>query len=114
MESIKDYLGVGKIHSSGKNLIQYRIQTFDELVVIIEHLDKYPLITQKRADFELFKQAYELVKSKEHLNREGILKIVSIKASLNLGLSEQLKTEFPDIIPASRFTDFLVSIPNDY
>lgn len=43
LESIKYYLGVGKIHDSGKNLIQYRIQTFDELAIIIKHLDKYPL-----------------------------------------------------------------------
>lgn len=43
LESIKYYLGVGKIHDSGKNLIQYRIQTFYELAVIIKHFDKYPL-----------------------------------------------------------------------
>lgn len=115
LESIKYYLGVGKIHDSGKNLIQYRrIQTFYELAVIIKHFDKYPLITQKRADYELFKEAYELIRRQEHLNNEGILKIVSLKASLNLGLSKQLKAEFPDIIPAYRCTDFLVSIPNDY
>lgn len=114
LESIKYYLGVGKIHDSGKNLIQYRIQTFYELAVIIKHFDKYPLITKKRADYELFKEAYELIRRQEHLNNEGILKIVSLKASLNLGLSKQLKAEFPDIIPAYRCTDFLVSIPNDY
>lgn len=38
LESIKYYLGVGKIHDSGKNLIQYRIQTFYELAVIIKQV----------------------------------------------------------------------------
>nr|AFM36681.1 double motif LAGLIDADG homing endonuclease [Ophiostoma hyalothecium] len=112
LESIKNYLGVGKIHSSGKNILQYRIQTFDELTILIKHMEKYPLISQKRADFELFKEAYELVMKNEHLNQDGILKIVSLKASLNLGLSDSLKLAFPNVIPATRFTDFAVNIPD--
>ncbi len=60
-----------------------RIQTFYELAIIIKHLDKYPLITKKRGDYELFKEAYELIRRQEHLNNEGILKIASLKASLN-------------------------------
>lgn len=113
LENIRDNLGVGKIHDSGKNLIQYRIQTSDELAVLIQHLENYPLITQKKVDFELFKEAYELVIQKEHLNREGILKIVSLKSSINLGLSEQLQDAFPEVRPAAtRLTDLSVSIPD--
>jgi len=89
LENIKDYLGVGKIHNSGKNLIQYRIQAFDELIILIKHMRKYPLITQKKADFELWNKAHELILENEHLNKKGILKIVSLKASLNLGLSNE-------------------------
>ena len=40
--------------------------------------------------------------SKEHLTEEGLRKILSIKASLNNGLSEQLKTHFPSISSVSR------------
>ena len=114
LENIKDYLGVGKIHNSGKNLIQYRIQTFDELTILIKHMRKYPLITQKKADFELFNKAHELILENEHLNKEGLLKIVSLKASLNLGLSEAFKLAFPDVIPATRLTDFTVNIPDPH
>ena len=32
----------------------------------------------------------------------GLLKIVSIKASMNQGLSSQLKDAFPNIVPAAR------------
>jgi len=34
----------------------------------------------------------------EHLNKEGLIKIVSLKAYLNKGLSENLKINFPNII----------------
>jgi hypothetical protein len=69
-------------------------------------LENYPLISQKRADYELFKKAYELVGTKEHLNKEGIAKIVSIKASLNLGLSKELEKAFPSVVPIERPKDF--------
>jgi len=112
LESIKNFLDVGQIQVSGKNLIQYRIQTLDEITVFLKHLDKYPLITKKKADYLLFKEVYELVKLKKHLTKDGLLKIVSLKASLNLGLSKQLKAAFPNIIPATRNTDYSISIPN--
>jgi len=109
LEMIRDYLGVGKIHNSGENIIQYRIQTSDELAVLIKHLDAYPLMTQKRVDYILFKEGYELVIKKAHLTKEGLLKIVSLRASLNSGLSEQLKDAFTEVIPVTRFTDFSVT-----
>ena len=113
LENIRNCLGVGKIHKSGKNLLQYRIQTFDELTVLLNHLENYPLISQKRADYELFRKAYELVSIKEHLNKEGITKIVSIKASLNLGLSNELEKAFPGVIPVERPKDLFTGIPDN-
>nr|YP_009722384.1 hypothetical protein [Morchella importuna]QGN66786.1 hypothetical protein [Morchella importuna] len=38
---------------------------------------------------------------KEHLTTEGLHKILSIRASINWGLTEKLKTAFPDIVPVS-------------
>ncbi len=40
--------------------------------------------------------------NKEHLASEGLTKIISIRASMNKGLSETLLTNFPDIIPVVR------------
>jgi hypothetical protein len=39
---------------------------------------------------------------KEHLTNKGLLDIVNIKASLNLGLSEDLKNAFPNVVPKVR------------
>ena len=38
----------------------------------------------------------------EHLTEEGLKKILQIKASINKGLSEELKGMFPDIVPVQR------------
>ena len=102
LELIRSSLGVGQIYKHSKDSFQYEVQTFKELEVIISHFDKYPLRTQKRADFELFKSAIELIKNKEHLTNEGLIKLLAIKGSMNLGFSESLKAAFPNIIPVSR------------
>jgi len=103
LESIQSFLGgVGVIYKDGEDAVRYQVSSLDDLAIIIEHFDKYPLITQKQADFELFKQVLELVQNKEHLTSEGLRKIVSIRASINLGLSEALTLAFPNVIPVSR------------
>jgi hypothetical protein len=53
----------------------------DLIKVIIPHFIKYPLITQKHVDFLLFKQVVELMNRKEHQTKEGLGKIVNIRAS---------------------------------
>lgn len=94
--------GVGNINQQGKDLIQYNVSSLKDLALIIAHFDKYPLITKKQADYLLFKQVFELISRKEHLTLEGLRKAASIKASSNLGLSEQQKNAFPNIIPVER------------
>jgi hypothetical protein len=69
---------------------------------IIPHFDKYFLITQKQADYLLFKKIVMLMERGEHLKLEGLQAIINIRASLNLGLSEVLKAAFPKTIPVVR------------
>jgi len=47
---------------------------------IIDHFEKFPLITNKLKDYKLFKLAYILFLKKEQLTIEGIKKLVSIKS----------------------------------
>jgi len=99
LELIQLFFGVGKILKKGKDSIQYRVGSHKGLAVIIDHFEKYPLISQKQADF---KRALELIVRKEHLTMEGFHKIVAIKASMNKGLSDNLKEDFPTIKPVDR------------
>jgi len=52
--------------------------------------------------------------SGEHLTTEGLNKIVSMRASLNLGLSDKLVSAFPDITPVQRPTveSIMIQDPN--
>ena len=95
--SIKNFFGVGKITKHGDNSIQYMVRSLAELQIILSHFDKYPLLTEKWGDYKLFKDGIELIKTKAHLNKEGFNKMLSIRAALNLGLSDELKLSFPYI-----------------
>ena len=87
---------------SGGQYTTYWVGSIKYLEIIINHFDKYPLITQKWSDYQLFKQAFLLIKDKQHLTPEGLNKIVEIKSVLNKGLSDELKSDFPNIVPVSR------------
>jgi hypothetical protein len=81
------------------------VKSVKEIAVLIHHFDKYSLITQKFTDYFLFKQGYELIKNKKHLDIEGINKLVVIRASINWwGLPIVLKKAFPNVEPVKRFT----------
>ena len=112
LEAIKNYLGVGEIYTQGIDSVQYRVFSIKDLQLVIDHFDKYPLISQKFGDYSLFKQAYLLLINKEHLTPEGLLKIIAIRASINNGLSEPLKEAFPGIIPVIRPNRNIISINN--
>ena len=104
-----------------------------DIKIVIDHFDKYPLKTKKLADYirrlpptpqplrrlRVFKKAFNLILTKEHLTTEGLRKVVSIRASSNNGLSspreravqhvpfgtaqdDELKAAFPNTIPAPR------------
>jgi len=49
-----------------------------------------------------------------HLSEKGLKKIISIKASMNKGISSELQQEYPNIIPVKRpdidMDDFPVNI----
>ncbi len=94
LENIQSFLGVGKLHKHGKNSVQYRVESINDLQIIIDHFDKYPLVSAKIADYILFKKAFYIIKLKEHLTKGGLLKLIAIKSSLNLGLNINLKRTF--------------------
>lgn len=114
LQQIKEYLNdVGSLHIDRiKNRVIYSIDSNKDLIKLIEHLDKYPLISQKAADYLLFKQAVVLISNKAHLTLEGLKHIVNIKASMNLGLSEILKSEFIGYMPVKRPIIIANSIPH--
>lgn len=104
MLNLKNFFGedIGKIVVF-KDTCTYRVDKLKDIFdVVIPHFDKYPLVTQKLADYKLFKEIVSLMINKKHLTLDGLKKVLSFKASLNLGLSEELKVKFSEIEAVKR------------
>src|SRR2546430_15628545 len=88
----------------------YQVRNLSDITkIIIPHFEKYPLITKKQSDFLLFKEIVKLMNKGEHLTKEGLIKIINLKASLNWGLSDKLIIYFPEAIKVKRP---LIKIPD--
>uniref|UniRef100_A0A896Z6I4 LAGLIDADG endonuclease n=1 Tax=Coniophora puteana TaxID=80637 RepID=A0A896Z6I4_9AGAM len=102
---LREFFGVGNISiNSEAGTASIYITNLEQLTnVIIPHFLKYPLVTQKQADFILFKEIIEQKKQKEHLKLEGLIRIFMLRKHLNLGLSAE----------AQKFLDsYLLENPN--
>jgi len=58
LKMIQNYFnGIGKIYEEG-DAVTFVVSSVKEVKIIVNHFNKYPLVTQKQADFELFKKAF--------------------------------------------------------
>jgi len=96
--------GIGYVSKPNKNLtVEFRVSTINDITnIIIPHFYNYPLLTKKYFDYKFFKEIVNLMLEKEHNTLQGIQKIVNNKASMNLGLSNELKEAFPETIPVNK------------
>jgi LAGLIDADG endonuclease len=111
----KFFGGIGRIASTGKDRssLSFVVSSRKEILTfIIPHFDSYPLLTQKRADYELFKLIITKMERGEHLTSSGLLEIINIRASINLGLSPGLKAAFPHHTPVARPLVEITEIPH--
>jgi hypothetical protein len=83
--------------------VYFTVNSLESLIkVIIPHFDKYPLLTEKQADYELFKQIVSIMYNKQHLSIEGLQKVINLKIAMNKGLTPILIEHFPNINPVER------------
>ena len=63
--------------------------------------------------FLLFKEIFTKLQNKEHLTEIGLQNIINIKASLNWGITDELKLAFPNTVVIERplITDFEIPHP---
>nr|QJQ35520.1 LAGLIDADG endonuclease [Fusarium ananatum]QJQ35561.1 LAGLIDADG endonuclease [Fusarium guttiforme] len=103
LKLIQTYFGVGRIGKERNGCRDFTIGSLDQIITkVIPHFDKYPLKTNKYSDYLLFKQVVMMMQRGEHLTAEGLQKIISIRASLNRGLTPLLLEAFPNTVALVR------------
>jgi hypothetical protein len=104
LKAIKDFFGgIGRISKERNGCRDFTVSSLDQIITgIIPHFDKYLLISQKLADYILFREVVMIMKKGEHLTSEGLKAIMNIRASINRGLTPALKEAFPYYAPVHR------------
>jgi len=105
---------IGNIHYNPQDdTYKYKVSNIEGLInFVLPHFEKYPLLTQKKVDFDLFVKIVQIINKKEHLTLKGLQEIINIKSSLNLGLSRKLPDNFK-VVPVERpkFNPIFISDP---
>lgn len=87
MESLISYWGCGRIEldsrGSAGSFVTSKFSDISEK--IIPFFEKYLIEGVKALDFSDFKRAFDIVKSKGHLTKEGLEQIRLIKSGMNRG-----------------------------
>ena len=93
-------------------MVYYSVADIKDLAtIIIPHFLQFSLLTQKAADFILFQRVVEIMSNKAYFSIEGLHQIINIKARMNLGLSDNLKSEFNNFTPVDRPLILTKNIP---
>ena len=91
LECIKKYFCCGYIKSNHRTRIKddtlvYVVRNRKDLLnLIIPFFEKYPLLSQKRKTFKLFKQVVTLIDKGENRTKKGIKKIIYLAYQMNEG-----------------------------
>jgi len=85
MESIVNYIGCGIYYSASKReQVYYAVSAFSDIEkIIIPLFNKYLLLGSKKQDYLDFLKVDELIKSKDHLTKQGLDKVMLIKSNIN-------------------------------
>lgn len=86
LDAIATALGVSLGTSTHHGNMQYFIIAVTspaKLSVLVNYLDKYPLFSGKRMNYNDFKVCHSMMLNKSHLTGEGREQIASLKAGMN-------------------------------
>ncbi len=81
----KSQFGCGTIRPDRSDkTLKYEVRSIRELLAkIIPHFERYPLISSKRHDFEIFAEICRMMSRKEHLMPKGFNKIAELASEMN-------------------------------
>lgn len=85
LKKIRQFFNCGNIRfSKSDQCFKYEVRNIDELrKLIIPHFRKFPLMTVKKADFEIFSKICDRVAQTKHRNPEHLKEIIQMAFKMN-------------------------------
>ncbi len=85
LHRIMDYFGCGSIRSDpGDRTVKWEVRSLQLIVGrVIPHFLRWPILSAKQTDVELFVAVCDRMAKQEHLQPEGLIEIVEIVRGMN-------------------------------
>jgi len=92
---IQKYFGCGNIRRDySDKTLKYEVRSLKELIEgVIPHFRKFPLLSAKKKDFNLFAKICKMMERQKHLKRNGFIKIVNLAYRMNSSGRRRYKKE---------------------
>jgi len=81
--ALKRFFKCGVVRKNNEDRLEFRIRKFNCLMKLVNFFERHPLKTKKQVDFKKFARIIRLMERKEHLNKNGLVRIVKIVMTMN-------------------------------
>ena len=90
---IREFIGGNIGYRKNQDSYYYGSTSFGSARNVINYFDKYHLLSDKYLNYLKWKKAYLIIREKEHLNENGIIKLKTLKNKMNNSNKLQFKIE---------------------
>lgn len=80
---IKDYLGGNIGYRKSQDTYYYGSTSFGSAKNVINYFDHFQLLSSKHINYLKWRKAYIIVQNRDHLNKDGLEKIIKLKTTMN-------------------------------
>jgi len=102
LQALKRFFACGVVRRNHGDRYCLRIRKLPSLQRICSFFEEHPLKTKKRSDFQKFRRILRLMDQNEHLNRDGLLKIVDIALAMNTTVRPALEQVRKDLLQSGQ------------
>lgn len=85
--SINQFLGGNIGYRNSQDTYYYGSTSFGSAKIVINYFDNFHLLSTKHINYLKWRNVFLLIQNKEHLNKEGVCKIIKLKNSMNRNLA---------------------------
>ena len=89
---IQIFLGGNIGYRKSQDTYYYGSTSFGSAKNVVNYFDYYPLLSSKHINYLKWRKAYIIIQNKDHLNNDGIEKIIKLKNTMNRSVA--ITTEF--------------------
>lgn len=80
---IKDFLGGNLGYRKSQDTYYYGSTSFGSAKNVVNYFDYFHLLSSKHINYLKWRKAYLIIQNKDHLNQDGLNKIIKLKSTMN-------------------------------